>query len=403
MNTDLNKYNTNHFLENKHKLVVNFIVASVPLIVLFDWLFNLGMINLQIGLILKGLSIVFFSHLLIFRDYKIKGFRFKKVIIYFVFLNLIYSFFSENILQNTYYTVRVIYWVFGTLTFYYLYSNNYLNNTATRKMIIYTVLIACFFTIRFMLNSETHQTASAYLLLWCFPLLLHLKQTTITKALILIAIISIIITIKRGAILALIISLIGYFIMALYSRGALINKFKILRIGLLLIGIVAFVFSLVWEKILFRLKDTSGSGRDELYIGIIDKYKSGELHELIFGYGINSTQQYTNELFYNYGNTVGVAAHSDWLQYMFDFGFFGIIFMIILHFQFLKLLFLNIKYKSTLLPMIFMSYIIFSFSTSYSFILNTPDAIYFGILISIINVESRRIQFFKNNAQHREI
>lgn len=403
MNTDLNKYNPNYLVENKHKLAVNFLVASVPIIVLFDWLLNLSIINIQLGLILRALSIVFFSHLLIFKNYRIKGFSFKKIIIYFVFLNFIYSFFSENILQNTYYTIRVLYWVLGTLTFYYLYSNNYFTNAALQKMIMYTVTIASFFTIRLMLNSETHQNASAYLILWCLPLLLYFKQTNITKALILIAVISIIMTIKRGAILALVVSLIAYFVILIYSSRAASTKIKILGIGSIFIVIVGFVFSSLSEKIFTRLEDTSGSGRDELYLGIINKYKSGELHEIIFGYGINSTQQYTNELFYNYGNTVGVAAHSDWLQYMFDFGVFGLIFMIILHFHFLKLLFLNIKYKSTLLPLVFMSYIIFSLSTTYSFILNTPDAIYFGILISIINIESRRIQFFKKNAQHREI
>jgi O-antigen ligase len=154
------------------------------------------------------------------------------------------------------------------------------------------------------------------------------------------------------------------------------------------------VFSFIWDRLLIRLDDTSGSGRSELYQGLLDKYINSELPELIFGYGINSVQQYSKELFgNNYNGNLGVTAHSDWLQYMFDFGIFGIFFMIILHYHFLKLLFFNFKNKTTLLPPVSMSYIIFAFTTIYSFILNTPDAMFFGIVISVITVESRKIKF----------
>jgi len=399
LNTVINKYNPNHLVKNKHKFAVNYIVASVPMILLFDWLFNLSIINLQIGLILKALSIVFFCHLLITKKYKIKGFKFKNAIIYFIFLNFIYSLFSDNIVENIYYTIRVSYWVLGTLVFYYLYSNAYFNTAALRKMIMSTVLIASVFTIRLMINSDDHQNASAYLILWCLPILLNFKQSFITKVLILFALVSIIITIKRGALLALVISLFAFFIGVLKISRVLITKIRIIGIGLILISFIALIFSSIWDRLSIRLEDTSGSGRDKLYQGLIDKYTNGELHELIFGFGINSVQQYSKVLYGNYDKySSGVAAHSDWFQYMFDFGVFGIIFMIILHYHFLKLLFLNFKNKTAILPIVSMGYVIFSFTTAYSFILNTPDAMFFGIVISVITAESIKIQSLKKYA-----
>jgi len=369
------------------------------MILLCDWLFNLSIINLPIGLILKAFSIVVFVSFLLTKKFKIKGFKFKKVLIYFVLLNFIYSLFSDNILENTYLTIRLLYWVLGTLVFYYLYSNAYLNATALRKMIISTVLIASSFTIWIMSNSTEHQNASAYLILWCLPILIHFKQTFTSKVVIFIAIASIIITIKRGALLALVISLFVYFISVLKIRRILITKIRVIGVGSILISFIALVFSFIWDRLLIRLDDTSGSGRSELYQGLLDKYINSELPELIFGYGINSVQQYSKELFgNNYNGNLGVTAHSDWLQYMFDFGIFGIFFMIILHYHFLKLLFFNFKNKTTLLPPVSMSYIIFAFTTIYSFILNTPDAMFFGIVISVITVESRKIKFKKKYA-----
>lgn len=398
MNSDLNKYNPNHLVKKRHKFVVNYLVASVPIILLCDWLFNLSIINLPIGLILKAFSIVVFVSFLLTKKFKIKGFKFKKVIIYFVLLNFIYSLFSDNILENIYFTIRLLYWVLGTLVFYYLYSNAYLNATALRKMIISTVLIASVFTIWLMLNSDEHQNASAYLILWCLPLLLNFKQTFLAKVLTFIAIASIILTIKRGALLALVISLFVYFMSTLKISRTSVTKIRIIGIGSILISFIALIFSSIWNKLLIRLDDTSGSGRDKLYQGLLDKYTNGELHELIFGYGINSVQQYSKVLFGSDSDGVGVAAHSDWLQYMFDFGIFGIFFMIILHYHFLKLLFFNFKNKTTLLPPVSMSYVIFAFTTIYSFILNTPDAMFFGIVISVFTVESRKIKFFKKFA-----
>ena len=94
--------------------------------------------------------------------------------------------------------------------------------------------------------------------------------------------------------------------------------------------------------------------------------------------------------FYGNNEQSGPAAHSDLLQYMFDFGLFGIFVMLSFHLFFINLLRINFKFRSILFPTILMYYSIFFLTTIYSFILNVPDAIFFGISASIFSVETIR-------------
>jgi len=382
----------------KHKAVVNYLVTSVPIILIFDWLLNLEVINLQIGLILKGVSVVIFGQLLVFKKHKIIGFKFKKLLLYFIYLNFIYALLSENPIENVYYSVRILYWVLGSLSFYYLFSNEFLSVVKFRKMILATILIASLFTISLMIGSEEHQNASAYLILWCLPILFLFKQTTIVKILKLIAIISIILTVKRGAMLALFVSLVFYFIGLLRISKLVINKIKIIVGGIFVFGFSFLILFLIWAKIAIRLEDKGGSGRDVMYEGIFSRYINSDITELVFGYGINSVQKFTATFLAKNSKSVGIAAHSDWLQYMHDFGVFGILFMVLLHYFFIKLVRFHYKNKTNIYPTVLMSYSIFLLTTIYSFILNTPDAIFFGIIIALISIETRKIKFLNQYA-----
>lgn len=363
---------------------------SVPVILLFEWLLDLNLIGFPISLVFKVFSLIVFTHFLLTK--RVNGFKFKRVLSFFIVLNFIYSLFSENIQTNLYLTIRILYWVQGTLVFYYLYLRGNFNTADLGRMMIATLLIGSSFTIGLMLNSQEYQNANAYLLLWCLPLMFTFRQTLTTKLSILLGIIAIILTIKRGAILALVLSLLVFFLASVRISRTTISKMRIIGVATFTAGFIGIVFSHIWDRLLLRLQDTSGSGRDALYQGLVNKYMTGELHEVIFGFGVNSVQQFSKELF---NSATGVAAHSDWFQYMFDFGLFGILFMLLLHYQFLRILIWNYKKKTNLLPVISMAYTTFSLATIYSFILNSPNALFFGILISVFSVETRRSKNFE--------
>lgn len=140
------------------------------------------------------------------------------------------------------------------------------------------------------------------------------------------------------------------------------------------------------------MEDKGGSGRDIVYSAIIDKYLSSDIDNLVFGYGVSGVEKFMGPYLSRGIKKTGAAAHSDLLQYMYDFGFFGILFMILLHAYIIGLLRIHFKFRTKLFPIILMYYAIFFLTTIYSFILNVPDAIFFGISASIFAVETARIK-----------
>lgn len=383
--------NLSHHYSQNSKLMVKFIVIIIPLTVLFDWLYDFNFIQVQMGLYLKACAVFYFSYYLLFR--KIRGFSHKNVFIFFLILNVLYSLSSSGILENLYSSIRIIYWIFGALVVYQLVFYEWMRELSLRIMMIPTVFIASIFTFYLMSVSEEHQNASAYLLLWSLPLLLMLKQTKIVKLMEVLAVTAILITIKRGAIIALIVAIIIYLVGMLKTSKKVNSKSKIIFLGFISICFMSFIIYMNWGSVASRLDDTGGSGRDILYSGLLDHYFTGDFLNITFGYGLDSVRVFSKELFPATGaDWQGVVAHSDWLQYMHDFGLLGIVFMLILHIKFIKLISFHKRIKSEIYPIIFMTYSIFFLTTIYSFILNTPNAIIFGFLIAIFSAETNKIK-----------
>lgn len=371
---------------------------SIPLILLLEWLNEFKILEGNYTLYLRGFSILVFSLFLIFKPYKIKNFYFKNLILFYLLINLLYSIFSIDFLFNIYNFFKIAYWTLGTLTFYYLYSYNYLNTKKFRMMILSTVIIGSVFTIIFLdrLSLEgLYDNGNAYLLMWCLPLLLLFKRNKIVTYSILISLVAILFTIKRGAIIATLLGLLVYFFMLIKISKKSMSNFKYLFFGIIIFSLIALVLVFKWDILGERLKDTSGSGRQSLYTRLIKHYIESPPENLVFGFGVNSVQIFTNpeKLYYSNNKYLGVKAHSDWLQNIFDFGFFGFFFMLLLHIKFISMIRYNSRIRSDLLPTLLFTYVIFTLSTIYSFIFSTPNGIFFGIIISILNIKTNNIKY----------
>ena len=387
-----NNVTKNIISKDKYKVIVLYLTYSIPLVLLFEWLDNLLFMPSEVSIILKAITIVLNLELLIRKDFKIGEFKFGKIALFFVFLNLIYALFSDDIIENLYLSTRILYWVSTSISVFYLYKNNLISIKKLKIIFIGASLLGSFFTIYLMSISETHQNASAYLLLWCLPMLLLFRQTSLIRIVQILAIIAITLTIKRGAIIALIISIIFYTFGYLLIENKARNKRKIITRGFLFLISVFFIIFSSQNLYIERFDDTTGSGRDIVYTNLVDQYLSSDLDNLIFGYGFKGVENYLSIYFYMNKEQSGPAAHSDLLQYMFDFGVFGIFVMLSFHLYIINLLRINFKFRSSLFPIILMYYSIFFLTTMYSFILNVPDAIFFGISASIFSVETTRIK-----------
>lgn len=246
----------------RYSLIIAGLQLFIPLIVLFDWLFNLGVIQIQLGLYFKSLVTLIFLY--VFISHRFRDFSFKNVLIYLILLYILYSIFSDNITGNLYITARILYWVLGAFAFYYFFTYDLISEKQLIRMVATTALIACVFTFILMRRSEEHQNASAYLLLWCLPLLLHFNKSKLITAVIAFSMAAIVITIKRGALVALIISLVLYYVARLRISEKTISKLKVFINGVLFLALVGVVLYLRRDLITERFSDRGGSGRDKL-------------------------------------------------------------------------------------------------------------------------------------------
>lgn len=370
--------------QNNHQIYIgnnllDIVVFMIPVTIMADWLHDFEILSIPLGLYLKGLSIALYIY--IFSTNSIRGFYFKNVLLYILLLFVIYSLFSDNILLNLYFSIRVAYWIFASIVFYFLFQNKLISVPKFKIMLILSASIAAIFTIRYIsgLDEENYANASGYLLLWILPLLLVFRKEIIVKLIILISIVAILITIKRGVMLALLLSFLGYMLALLFISRDFISKMKIFLGGILIAGVSLIVLIPNWEIVSNRFEDKSGSGRDNLYETIITSYANSDLIHQFFGYGINSVQKLTAIVLAGHQDSVGVAAHSDWLQYLYDFGVLGLFFMIVMHYKMLSFIAFYFRARSNLFPSLLMFYMIFFLTTVYSFILNTPNAIFLGI------------------------
>lgn len=216
---------------NKYRLMVFFLTYSIPLVLIFDWLLKFDLISLPLGVLFKGITIVFNIDLFLNKQKKIGKFKFGKIVLFFLLLNVIYALLSDDIIQNLYLSIRIMYWVSTSFSMFYLLKNNLINVKHLKFIFVATSIIGSFFTMYLMSISDKHQNASAYLLLWCFPVLLLFKQTFLIRLVQVLAIISIVLTIKRGAIIALLVSILAYIIGYIYIEKRLRKKMKIIFTG----------------------------------------------------------------------------------------------------------------------------------------------------------------------------
>jgi hypothetical protein len=157
----------------------------------------------------------------------------------------------------------------------------------------------------------------SYYVLVFLPWMIILYKGKKKNIIILIITFVIFISLKRGAIVALIAMLIAY----LFIEGKVRNRYMttmVKTIGILILFFVVFIFvnNTTNNYLINRFSYESlaiGSGRNIIYSSIIKSIGQRNIIEMIFGLGSLSTLKY-----------IGKAAHNDWLEFLFSFGIIGL-------------------------------------------------------------------------------
>lgn len=306
----------------------------IILIGLFVTVYLLPYPNFWFSLIILISSINFLSH---FKN--ISLYKNSPIIITLTFLalNLIYILITPEALSiyNPYSKIfYILYIVVGLSTYIAGYYDRITHNQLyIFGLAIWIICIIREFSILLIINSGTINKLDKlftdfyqiipYFILWTVPFL-FLKKTKINYILIAISAIALLVSAKRGPIVAFSIAMLFFYITN--------TKFNIRKLVGILIALLITLyvintyfeselnnFFLRWEND-FDEGSSMGSGRTNIWETVLTDWSKGDLFNLFFGKGFESS----HELLYN-ETGYAISAHNDWIDILYNFGISGII------------------------------------------------------------------------------
>lgn len=332
----------------------------------------------------------------------IKYFYFFKYFLLFLFVLFLYLFTDRDFIDGFWIYSKILFWVLG-INVLYAYGHLDLFKLSDFKKVVEKVVILAFvFTILFYLSGsiETDYNVAAYLVLFMYPILLHTSEGYLkNKFFILLATLAILITLKRGAMIAFVFGNLIYFL------GNLIHNFNIKKFGM---GVFIF-FSITFSGLYIYqaqkdnreerfsqdqfdvTNEKAGSGRVGMYTRLYKGWLNSD--NIFFGFG-NQAVSYSN---LKRGGR-GVHAHSDIFGFLYNHGIVGIILILILYIKILKFYFSYRKYDKKNASVILSLFTILVLVNFYSGMFRTQDAIYFFALLPYLQLrrDAIRLIIYKN-------
>jgi len=292
------------------------------------------------------------------------------------------------------------YWPLSIVFFYYFfkkYRAKYLNEILFFMIVLMGILIYQFsfeyvFVNRLRFGNE-NQLNLAYFLLLIVPWLFLIKKRTLRIILLITALIPIIFSLKRTAILAMSTAVLFGYGTELFEKG---NKERIKKILTILIVIVLCIF--VVEKINTSTKgrlikrfesivEDRGTKRLDIYEDVIHLLGDNSDIEWFVGHGHNTVKDFMFQ---------GLSAHNDWLETLFDHGIIGLCIYFLFH-LFLIMRCINLaKVNSIYAPVLSSSYVIFLIMSMTSHLIMYPYVFVIMTILwgSILGLTSRYNQKF---------
>jgi len=337
---------------------------------------------------------------------KIKKSKFNRqlIVIYvLIILHIVYS--SSFGLDSLISLSKLLYLLFIYLFFFKFYSAfmnmqtiKYLNVFVTSSVIILSIhIIASRFGFVGIDNTiKTYGNNNAYILLSFLPLIYLNRKLKIKRVLIIILTLGVFLSLKRGAIVALLGCLLGayFFERRILQRKGFVEKIKRFLVLASTVALLVFFYSKFADLFIERLEDFSGdnesfgSGRGNIY-GLIwkDWYESNNFITYFIGKGYNSVQVLTKMR-----TGSALMAHSDGLNFLHSYGLVGISILFVFILNQIKTIKKLFVVKSELVIPYFMLFIIFFFKSVYSGNFETPNFIYLLIGYAIFNASLNNVR-----------
>ena len=266
-----------------------------------------------------------------------------------------------------------IYFIAYTIFSYKKIDKKYVDNV----IIVVTILFALSFNyshISRIVEFDLTGDNAVFYPLMMLPWVACMSSTA--KRWIMIAIISLcaITALKRSGIIILSVSVLLLYYNDFMHKKRLKAK-TIIAVFFILIGVLvishykADSISDISERF-SMLEEDGGSGRENIYKDVINRYTSGDLTQQIFGQGFDSVR--------GEDRITSLSAHNDFLEVTYDFGLVGLFFYVLIHLSLIKWTIRLFRAGSSLAFPVLISYVCFFVMSMVSHLILYPT--YFGLL-----------------------
>ncbi|MGN0318529.1 MAG: O-antigen ligase family protein [Lachnospira sp.] len=246
------------------------------------------------------------------------------------------------------------------------------------RWIILGMLIIAFFVLKNWqlqnVGGEYSVGGNAYWILFLAPIVLYSSEKWTMYVGIILVFISIFTTFKRGGILALGLGLCAYLLVKEVLIGKKISKLMYFCLSLALIVVAFVVLDNMFDNILLErflnIKNDGGSNRDQVWATTWQMIQQSDFEHLLFGHGYNTVVT---------DSPLGLSAHNDFLECIYDFGLFGSLFYWMLHISFIKQIFRNIRLRNTEAAIMAFAYTFFLVLSLISHVLIYPWLAFMGM------------------------
>lgn len=245
--------------------------------------------------------------------------------IYALYFIIIYNANMTNSIRDFIFSLSILLWIFcfkmgGNFVYW---NSRKLNNALFYFSLFVIIPLAIYSFILFrqsdILSLSIGGNDAIFAVSVYLPFIFALKEKKILKIILIITFLAIsLLSIKRSIILATLLAMLVYTLLLVDKKKIIKYIFKIYTVIAIAIGIFVYQLleKLVLNNVIFRFKNISedkGSGRSQVFSTLIDVFLNSDQSRMWFGHGFQGTREY-----------VGILAHNDFINILFDFGLIGL-------------------------------------------------------------------------------
>lgn len=233
--------------------------------------------------------------------------------------------------------VMLFYFVSVAFTFYYAMTNGFSNFEYKVYNAVYFILAA--FTLylmysRLAYNQSNVYQSDAYFLLCAVPLVLLFDKGAAMYIKLIPLVVCLMMAAKRTGFIGMAGAMFVYYLIDCIQKKNLDTFVKTVLKILSVVVLFFIAYSFLEDKLGLTLLDRmetittdGGSGRDDIYTGLLQSIKESNLLDIIFGHGLNGVQVV-------FGRKTG--AHNDFLEILYNYGVFAVVLLINLYLKMIR-------------------------------------------------------------------